>query len=354
MKYIGLVLFCCILIMTGCKGAAEAPPPDYSKPEEVIGAYYKALFANDTDSAYNLIWERDRWFVFDDEFRAKYRVNTFIYPDLIADKYSYEFLSVQQNTDSAQVKILLTKPDLTYINDLLSRRLFDASMPPMTAKEIRDIVKEQDWRYIKQEITHNLLPEEGRWYIYYDFETLEAALELVRQGNILLASNDPEYVTEAREKYAAALAISPDLEKARAGTENAEIKLATLYDKAVYIKNHLELKDFEAKDYRAENADAALPGVRFKISNTGDKTLAQVWIQVTFLDASGREVSREKFDPLNDFWSKGQERILRPGETWRFDEKAYYRSDITSASWQNDWQAGQARAEIVDVVFAKE
>lgn len=351
MKYAGLALLCCLFILIGCKGKETQPPPDYSKPEAVIEAYYRALFVNDTDTAYNLIWERDRWFVFDDEFRAKYRINTFIFPELVADKFAYESAGLEQSETSARVRAVITKPDLTYLADMLSERLSDVSLPPPSMPELRKMVQQYEWLSFQQEVSHDLVLEDGRWYIYYDFETLETAAEMVCRADRLLSSDDAEEVTDAREKYAAALALRPDMEKARDGLANAEIGLSDLYDKAVYIRENMELLDFEAKDYQGPEDILPVPGITFKLRNNGDKVLDKIWVRVTFLDSLGRDVSSERMEPLHDFWTKGQERVLRPGETWEFSENSYYRSTVTTPGWRNNWKSGQARAEIINIVF---
>lgn len=372
MKKTGLLLLVCLVIMfCGCDKASENgagqngsdivkpvkldyADADFGKPEDVIDVYYRALFINDTDTAYNLIWERDRWFVFDDEFRARFKINAFIYPNLVADKFSYQFVSVKQNEDSAEISVQITAPDLTLANDLLSNRLFDATLPPITINELKTTFAGYNWQFNNVIVNHRLLFEEGRWYIYYDFETIETIAEFLRQADRLIDSRSVEALTDAREKYSAALALNPDLDRAREGLEAAETRLALVYDAQQYIALNMELADFTAKDFSSADNPWPIPGVTFKIRNNGDRDLSKIWVEVTFYGGSGREVSSEMFDPLNDLRPKGYGQVLKAGETWEFPSSEYYGSVSTSTVWQQNWEPGQARVTIVDVEFTDE
>lgn len=366
MRYVGFTLLLCLgLALCGCDNDAkrtDAPVTakasyatvDYARPESVLDTYYKALFVNDTDTAYNLIWERDRWFVFDDEFRAKYRVNTFVYPDLVADMFSYEFLAFTQNEDSAEISVQITAPDLTMLTDIISQRLLDAAMPPISKNEVKALIANTNWNYYHIKADHRLLLEDGRWYVYFDFETLETIAEFLRQADRLLDTRDADKIKDAREKYFAVLALDPDSAKAREGLALAEERLAAVYDAGVYIQENMELFDFNSKDYNVTGDGLPVPGVTFKIRNNGPRDLAKILVRVTFYSGSGREVSSELVDVLDDFGAKDKTPLLKAGAVWQFSQTAYYRTVSNVAEWQYNWQPGQAKAEIEDVFFADE
>lgn len=361
MKYTALALLLFIgLLLHGCDkdgglaGLYDYADVDYTSPESVIKTYYKALFVNDTATAYGLIWERDRWFVFDDEFGVKYRVNAFIYPELVADKFALELLEFKQDENTAEVNAQITAPDLTLLTDTVCNRLFDVSMPPLGNAELKALVLNANWQFYQTRVKHRLLFEDGRWYIYYDFETMETVAEFLRQAERLLDTRDALKIEDAREKYNAALALSPGSEKARSGLMRAEAKLASIDDAKAYIRENMELFDFNSQNYNILNDGSPVPGVTFKILNKGDRDVVKIMVRITFYSAGGHAIASEVVDPLAVFTPKEQTPLLKAGATWRFAPAAYYRSSSRETSWHYKWQAGQAKAEIEDVIFADE
>lgn len=212
MKYMLCVVLACLVIMCGACKNEEAPaqpamPPepaiqykiDYHDPASIVVAYYQALFYNDMFMAYDFMYERDRWFMFPEDFIARYKLNTFAYPAYVADKFSYEVLSVTIDADRATVTGMVTLPQTAYISTLLGERLFDVSLPPLSDQELREMVDHENWQYIQQTVRHTLLNEDDRWYMFYGFETEEIVVGLLRRAEGLKLLSEMSGLLDARE-----------------------------------------------------------------------------------------------------------------------------------------------------------
>lgn len=371
MKYIRFAILICLAIMCcSCNNENAAPaasaqtqtPPapvvhyqiDCQDPASIIAAYYQALFYNDFAMAYDFMYERDRWFMFPEDFTARYKLNKFAYPAYVADKFGYVTESVAMDGERAVVTGLLTLPQTGYISALLGERLFDVSLPPITDRELREMLEHENWQYVQHSVRHVLLKEDDRWYIFYDYETEENVAGLLRRACDLNASTKMSELLEAKDTYEQALALLPESGAAREGLKLAQQNIAALEAKSAYIDASLELFDFIAKAYRqTQPENKTAPGVVFKLRNSGDRALAKVVVRITFLNADGSIASQEQVEPLHDFSPAGQAGQLLPGAVWEFKQPAFYMTVSPVQNWQQGWQKGNAKAEVIDIEFVE-
>jgi hypothetical protein len=119
--------------------------------------------------------------------------------------------------------------------------------------------------------------------------------------------------------------------------------------KAAYIQQHLVLYDVQAK-YMDSVLDGKIPGVLFKLRNTGDRSLDRVKVTVYFKDASGAVIHEEDYYPVSvsDF-SFGDNKPLKPGYVWQMETGKFYEAK----SVPSEWQEGSEDAKITDIEFSK-
>lgn len=119
--------------------------------------------------------------------------------------------------------------------------------------------------------------------------------------------------------------------------------------KTAYIKDHIVLYDVQAR-YMDSLLDGKVPGVLFKLRNTGDRDLDMVKVTVLFKDASGAVIHEEDYTPVlvSDF-SFGDNKPLKAGYVWQMEAGKFY----AAKSVPSEWKEGAVDAKISDIRFAK-
>jgi len=119
--------------------------------------------------------------------------------------------------------------------------------------------------------------------------------------------------------------------------------------KAAYIRDHIILYDLQAR-YMESILDGKVPGVLFKLRNTGDRDLDMVKVTVFFKDASGAVIHEEDYTPVlvSDF-SFGDNKPLKAGYIWQMERGKFY----AAKSVPSEWQEGSVEAKVTDIKFSK-
>jgi DNA-directed RNA polymerase subunit RPC12/RpoP len=118
-------------------------------------------------------------------------------------------------------------------------------------------------------------------------------------------------------------------------------------EKTDYIKL-VHLYGLKAK-YYTPVLDERVPGVEFKLRNTGQRTLSKVKVTVYFRDAGGNVIAEKDYHPvlLSEF-SMGPSKPLKPGYVWQIERGKFYQAkDIPT-----EWEEGNVQARVTEVDFA--
>jgi hypothetical protein len=179
--------------------------------------------------------------------------------------------------------------------------------------------------------------------------TWTGALDKVRQQ---VAEHSSTLTTNAVSNTFPAVAVSEPQAAdettkqvaAQQSQENAEVKA-----KAAYIQQHLVLYSVEAR-YMDSVLDGRVPGVLFKLRNTGDRSLDKVKVTVRFRDASGTVIHDEDYYPVSvsDF-SFGDNKPLKAGYVWQMESGKFY----AAKSVPSEWKEGSIDVQITDIEFSK-
>jgi hypothetical protein len=118
-----------------------------------------------------------------------------------------------------------------------------------------------------------------------------------------------------------------------------------------YIEDHLELYDFQAK-YMNAALDGRVPGVTFKIKNTGDRSVERVKVVVLFKDETGAVIAEEDYIPVlvSQYSVSSNNKPLKPGYIWQQERGRFF----TAKSVPSEWKEGAAEVRIVEIRFEKD
>lgn len=121
--------------------------------------------------------------------------------------------------------------------------------------------------------------------------------------------------------------------------------------KATYIAERVELYDVQAS-YLDSLLDGRVPGVLFKLKNTGDAALDMVEVTFYFRDESGATIAEEDFHPVlvSSYSFSGKNDPLKPGYVWQMEKGKFY----TAKSVPSEWEEGNFEAKVTDIRFAEE
>lgn len=142
----------------------------------------------------------------------------------------------------------------------------------------------------------------------------------------------------------ATAAIAEDTAKGAAAKAEAS---AIDHEKRDYIAKNLEVYELDAR-YMDSLLDGRIPGVTFKVRNNGQRTLDKVEVTVEFLDAGGKAISEEIYNPVIAGGYDSQP-PLRPGHIWQNERGRF----LAAKSVPSEWQSGRARARVTDITFAE-
>jgi len=145
-----------------------------------------------------------------------------------------------------------------------------------------------------------------------------------------------------------AASVSPQAgDVVRPGREASVDPDRSARERTDYIKL-VHLYDLKARYYTSV-LDERVPGVEFKLRNTGQRTLSKVKVTVYFRDAGGNVIAEKDYHPvfLSEF-SMGPSKPLKPGYVWQIERGKFYQAkDVPT-----EWQEGNVDARVTEVDFA--
>jgi hypothetical protein len=183
----------------------------------------------------------------------------------------------------------------------------------------------------------------GREHLKYEMRSaFESAAEGFQESiSSAFGSND----TRGGQNISAA-------SESRAEEERLQERLQTEEDvaEATYIAGYLRLYDVSAK-HTDSLLDGRVPGILFKVQNTGDKSLDRVEVTVFFKDADGRTIAEEDFLPVlvSEYSFSGDNQPLKAGYIWQMEEGKFY----AAKQVPSEWKEGSFEAVITDIEFSE-
>lgn len=132
------------------------------------------------------------------------------------------------------------------------------------------------------------------------------------------------------------------------GNEPAPAK-DPLSEKERYIKRELDVFALHT-EYMASMIDDNLPGVTFKLRNSGDRSVKLVEVTVFFQNVNNDVIYKTAFKPIVDSpFSFGENSgPLQPGEVWKMGNGRFYGAKSVPA----EWLEGAAYAKVTHIEFA--
>ncbi|HNU50207.1 MAG TPA: hypothetical protein PKJ98_04730 [Verrucomicrobiota bacterium] len=119
--------------------------------------------------------------------------------------------------------------------------------------------------------------------------------------------------------------------------------------KAAYIREHVVLYEVKV-EYMTPAFDDRVPGVTFKLRNTGSRDLDLVKVTVFFKDATGAVIHEDDFYPVQvTTISLGDNKPLKAGYIWQMESGRFY----AAKSVPSEWQEGSAEVRVTDIRFSK-
>lgn len=162
-----------------------------------------------------------------------------------------------------------------------------------------------------------------------------------------LESQQSLYV--AMKVYCEAAQVGGNLPVIADGLQGITKAVSEKQEKEEYMTK-IRLYDFTARIYK-RTFDEDVPGIEFKLQNTGTRVLSRVVVTVYFQDSDGSTIYEEKWQPVNgSSWMEPT--VLRPGYIWQLERNKFYPVEKLPSEWKPGPSA--AYAKVTDIEFAAE
>lgn len=114
---------------------------------------------------------------------------------------------------------------------------------------------------------------------------------------------------------------------------------------AVSYVSKVQLYDINARYFDAV-LDGRVPGIEFKLKNTGDRTVTEVDVTVYFKDKDGNTIAEQTYYPvLKNEYSSSPYTPLKPGYIWQPERGRF----MSAKSVPSEWKAGSVEAKVTAV-----
>ena len=167
-----------------------------------------------------------------------------------------------------------------------------------------------------------------------------AKSEQVERAETATASTPAPAAVPAPDATPAPNGESKSAKSARTGATAAD-------EKADYIRDHVLLYE-PSVGFKDAILDGRVPGVTFKLKNTGSRELQSVKVVAYFKDANGQVISEEAFYPVSKYGLHGSN-PLKPGYVWQIEKGKFF----AAKSVPSEWQEGAVDLVVKEIEFAK-
>jgi len=199
-----------------------------------------------------------------------------------------------------------------------------------------------------------LLKEKEGWRVFLDWKAEKLKKEKEKKIAALLSEADElkksNKLSGAAQKYEEVLTLNGDMVEAQEALKETKLEIQTVKGKQAYL-NQVVLYDLHAKYYETY-LDDQVPGVTFKIKNTGERTLKEVEVTVYFKNHEGTVIAEEDYHPvLVSEYSFGRDNSpLKPNYIWEMERGKFYKAEKVPS----EWKEGAASANITNIEFSEE
>jgi hypothetical protein len=351
-------------MLSGCDQIQSLSKPS---AEGVINGYIDALQSQDYERAYSYISKEDQQAQTKEKYIGSLKDtdgNALI--QFVMNQTTYAVNSVVEQGNTAKAEVTISFPDISAMaRELIAGALLSEGKESEEA--IQAIIEEKSKQggipTTTQKETFELIKEEGGWKVYLSLKqkTLfnEATQEFLAQYREWRdkerddkADEAIAIALEANKTYQAVLNIEgiTDGQKERLdviefGEKNEKMQsyVKNINDQREYLPK-IELYDFKAKYYDTYS-DKKVPGVSFKLKNTGDRTVTRVKLIVYFSDKSGQVIYEEDYVPVTSSRYALDNKPLKPGYIWELGKNKFYKAEKVPS----EWKEGAAEAKIVAI-----
>lgn len=347
-----ITAFAIIVVLAHVSGC-ELPSGD--TPESIAQAYLDAQLHGRHEEVYALLSSRDKAVKSQVNFTRDNSGPKNPMAVAFLDRISFDIQPAEVSGDRATVTYLVTLPDFSVlmsaaVSSSLSSLGNGEDAQASALAEIAEKYSDKDLPTTTSSEVLELVMEEGRWRVFEDLQGKAQAKALRRKVSALREeAHRAEMASlheEALAKYRELLELEPTHEWAAAREKKLVDTLAAEKAARAYLPK-VTLYELTSQYYKTYT-DEKLPGVEFKLKNTGDKALSKVQVVVYFKDADGKVIAEERYIPVlaGGYTRKAP---LQPGYIWQIESGKF----LTAKSVPSEWKEGSVEAKVTSVEFVQ-
>lgn len=317
-----------------------------SSPRKTLEEYFKHLDEGNYTAMYELVSADDREVKSLQEYEkdASDLQEWAVILKSLASKVKRKIVNVEIKGNTAKVQLEIEMPD----TEKMMGELFKSALSSIFDKDenaTEEILKKTLEKYenkpipmTKKNETVKLVKEQGNWKIFLNLRKAKLAQEAVE------LENDNQYI-KALEKYRAAKNTDPESSEFDNQILKLDSTVAEMKVREAYFTS-LEVLDVKA-DYYETWLDGILPGIKFRIKNNGDRTLASVKVTAYFMDEENKVIYEESYTPFNTNFDYDNNKPLKPGYIWNLASGEFLKAE----QCPKEWKAGNVTVKVTDLEF---
>jgi len=335
-----------ILLLVGCDKIG-------SSPKKILSKYLDASLHGRHEEAYQYISAKDKAVKNLQEYLSENLKEENPFAQALASKISYKIKEVTITSlfNNAKASVEVTTPDFGVIfEDILGVAFKLAFGEKKDEKEIEKMLaekyKEKDIPMATTTQIFDLINGLEGWKVFFDWETKKKIDEAMSQAKQF---EKEKRLYAAKDKYQEILELNSKMVEATQKIKELNKEIKSFKEKQAYIKN-VVLYDLKAKYYKTYLEDR-VPGVKFKLTNKGNRILKEVEVTIYFKDANGTIIAEEIYYPIliTEYSFGSDNKPLKPNYIWQLEQEKFYKAD----SVPSEWKEGAISAKITNIEFAE-
>jgi len=326
-------------------------------PDEILNSYLNASLKGRYEESYSYVSAEDKAVKNLQNYLKENEKPDNPFAMAIASKVSYKIKKLEKSEKHATAEVEVTLPDFGSIFSDVMGAALKSAFGGGDEKEMEKVLAKKfesgEVPLTTEEKIFKLIKGKDGWKVFLDWESEKIKKE--KQAKIQKLMDEAKNLKKsmklhgAVQKYEQILELDSEMVSAKKNLEDTKKEIITFKEKRTYLKS-VVLYDFKAKYYKTYS-EKTVPGIEFKLTNKGNRTLNEVEVTVYFKDASGTIIAEEDYHPVlvTKYSFGGNNKPLKPNYIWQMERGKFYKAD----SVPTEWKEGAATAKITNIEFEK-